>query len=36
MPLLSIRSKEYHDSSILKSKGHPCTGTEGLYRSYGP
>jgi hypothetical protein len=21
---------------VLKSKGHPCTGTEALYRPYGP
>jgi hypothetical protein len=27
---------EYDDETYSKGKGHPCTGTEALYRPYGP
>jgi len=29
-------SGEVRGTAISKKKLHPCTGTEGLYRPYGP
>ena len=33
IPLLTIPRYSY---KVKKGKGHPCTGTEALYRPYGP
>jgi len=36
--MLSIvqHNSNYVYNTKKKSKGHPCTGTEALYRPYGP